>query len=78
MLSTTLSFGSYLEFTGFSAADPGGYKNVSVNNLGSSAASPFANGDAVVLYLHADDRCWEAALVLCEGGAQANKTGLAC
>lgn len=31
--------------------------------------------DIVVLYLHADDQCWEVALILCEGGQQADKTG---
>ena len=34
------------------------------------------DGDVIVLYMHADDICWEAALVLCEGGSYANKTGL--
>ena len=40
----------FLIFSVASLASPTGYKNITVTNISSSAASPFANSDAVVLY----------------------------
>lgn len=40
----------FLIFSVTSLASPSGYKNITVTNISSSAASPFANGDAIVLY----------------------------
>src|SRR5439155_17714716 len=39
----------WLVFTVSAVASPTGYKNITVANVGSSAASPFANGDAITL-----------------------------
>lgn len=40
----------WLFFSVSALASPSGYKNITVTNIGSSAASPFANGDAIMLY----------------------------
>lgn len=40
----------FLIFSVTSLASPTGYKNITVTNISSSAASPFANSDAIVLY----------------------------
>lgn len=40
----------WLVFSVSALASPSGYKNITVANIGSSAASPFANGDAIMLY----------------------------
>jgi hypothetical protein len=39
----------WLVFTVWAVASPTGYKNITVASVGSSAASPFANGDAITL-----------------------------
>lgn len=39
----------WLAFNVTALASPTGYKNITVANIGSSAASPFANGDSIVL-----------------------------
>ena len=39
----------YLTFNVTALATPSGYDNISVTNIGSSTASPFANGDAIAL-----------------------------
>ena len=40
----------WLVFSVSALASPSGYKNITVANIGSSAASPFANSDALILY----------------------------
>ena len=40
----------WLIFSVSALASPSGYKNITVANIGSSAASPFVNGDAITLY----------------------------
>lgn len=40
----------WLVFSVSALASPSGYKNITVANIGSSAASPFANSDAIILY----------------------------
>jgi len=40
---------AWLVFTVSALASPTGYKNITVANVGSSASSPFANGDAILL-----------------------------
>lgn len=40
----------WLIFSVSALASPSGYKNITVANIGSSAASPFANSDAIMLY----------------------------
>ena len=39
----------WLVFSVSALASPSGYKNITVANIGSSAASPFANSDAIIL-----------------------------
>lgn len=39
----------YLVFTVSAVASPSGYRNLTVANVGSSASSPFSNGDAITL-----------------------------
>lgn len=40
----------WLIFSVSALASPSGYKNITVANIGSSAANPFANSDAIMLY----------------------------
>ncbi|MCK9994514.1 MAG: hypothetical protein Dbin4_03034, partial [Alphaproteobacteria bacterium] len=40
----------WLFFSVSAVATPAGYRNITVANVGSSAASPFVNGDAIMLY----------------------------
>ena len=40
----------WLFFSVSAVATPAGYRNITVANIGSSEASPFANGDAIMLY----------------------------
>ena len=40
----------WLLFSVSAVATPAGYRNITVANIGSSAASPFANSDAIMLY----------------------------
>src|SRR3990167_593583 len=49
LLQATGDATKWLLFSVSALASPSGYKNITVANVGSSAASPFANGDALVL-----------------------------
>src|SRR3990167_5985675 len=49
LLQATGDATNWLLFSVSALASPSGYKNITVANVGSSAASPFANNDALVL-----------------------------
>lgn len=54
----------WLVFAVSAVATPAGYRNITVTNVASSAASPFTNGDALTLYFDGTDQGVTSSFVL--------------
>src|SRR3989442_4739806 len=69
----------WLVFSVSAVASPSGYKNITVANVGSSATSPFADGDTITLtFERTGDLCATGAQgITCATGAQ-SITGATC